>query len=65
MDGASLEHLLARIDAALARIEAAAARLPTADPGLAQRHARLRGVVADAIGELDALISGQPGEAQP
>lgn len=49
---------LARIDAAIARIEAAVLppRQAEADAALVARHADLRAAVAEALGELDAVI---------
>lgn len=58
MAGVQTHPALARIDAAIARIEAAALRPPEA-PGndaVIARHEALRAEVAEALGELDAVI---------
>jgi hypothetical protein len=49
---------LARIEAAIARIETAALRPRPTEPdaALVTRHADLRAAVAEALGELDAVI---------
>lgn len=63
MDGDRTQRALLRIDKALTRIEAAAAAKPaegTEDHAdLVARHARLRGVVTEAIDQLDLLIAGK------
>jgi phage shock protein A len=46
-----------RIEQALARIEKAAAARAYASERLAQRHAKLRTRIADAVTSLDALIA--------
>jgi hypothetical protein len=45
-----------RIDAALARIDAALKRGAASRAELERRHAALRAVVAESLGELDAVI---------
>lgn len=61
MEADRAERALARIEAALARIEGAArdVRKPDqpASPDLQARHDRLRQVVTQSLGELDALIA--------
>ena len=61
MDGDRTTRALTRIDAALARIEAAARR-PTAaiptDPGLSERHTKLKDAVTQSLRQLDDLIAG-------
>ena len=59
---------IGRIERALARIEAAAERQPRPDPrkdeeiaGLKRAHDELRGKVAGAISEIDALL-GREGQ---
>ena len=46
-----------RIEAALTRIEAAAQRRAYASDRLAQRHAKLRARIEEAVTSLDALIA--------
>ena len=57
MDGAALNLLFDRIDAALARIEATASRAPPDDDQLAVRHEQLRAAAAQTVRQLDALIA--------
>lgn len=57
------EPTLARIEAAIARIEAAAATSSAARDTLAERHASLRGSVADAINAIDRLIAEEAAQA--
>lgn len=61
MDGDQAKTAIARIEAALARIETAAARRQHAQADLAARHAALKSVVAETLGDLDDLI----GKAAP
>ncbi|MBV1918237.1 MAG: hypothetical protein KUG65_09285 [Sphingomonadaceae bacterium] len=59
MDGGSFESALDRIDVALARLEQAAAKLSSEDPGLRDRHDKLKTSVSQTLEQLDVLISGQ------
>ena len=59
MDSGSFESALDRIDVALARLDQAAARLSSEDPGLRDRHDKLKASVSQTLEQLDALISGQ------
>lgn len=59
MDGDRTQRALLRIDKALTRLEAAAERPADNERDLAARHARLRGAVTDALGQLDMLIGGK------
>ena len=56
MDGASLDRIFERIDAALGRIEGASRPAP-ADGDLAVRHEQLRAAAAQTLRQLDALIA--------
>ena len=57
MDGAALNLLFDRIDAALARIDAIALRAPQGDDQLTVRHEQLRAAAAQTLRQLDALIA--------
>jgi hypothetical protein len=57
MDGASLDRMFERIDAALRRIEAAASRPAPADSKLVARHEQLRAAAAQTLRQIDALIA--------
>ena len=57
MDGAALNLIFDRIDAALARIDAIASRAPQGDNELAVRHEQLRAAAAQTLRQLDALIT--------
>jgi hypothetical protein len=59
MEGASIDQVLGRIEAALTRIEHAASNRPQADRELAARHESLRAAVAQSLRQLDALLVGQ------
>ena len=57
MDGAALNLIFDRIDAALARIDAIASRAPQGDGQLTVRHEQLRAAAAQTLRQLDALIA--------
>ncbi len=59
MEGGEIEQAFARIERALARIDSAAARSPANDSELAARHERLKAAAAQALRELDGLITEQ------
>ncbi len=57
MDGAALNLIFDRIDAALARIDAAASRAPQGNDQLSVRHEQLRAAAAQTLRQLDVMIA--------
>ena len=57
MNGAALDQIFDRMDAALARIEAAASRPASGDSELASKNEQLRAAAAQTLRQLDALIA--------
>jgi hypothetical protein len=59
MEGASVENLMQRIEAALTRIENAVPNAAASDEGLAVRHERLRTAVSQSLQQLDRLLASR------